>query len=90
MLGIEYFGNLEHYCFKKNVISDFFSGFVMSPMMSYKFRGKLQNLANDVIIVHFLLSEFFLLRFFVYLVYFRPFSTEITNKIYAMLTTLGT
>ena len=24
MLGIEYFGNLEHYCFKKNVISDFF------------------------------------------------------------------
>ena len=25
MLEIEYFGNLEHYCFKKNVISDFFS-----------------------------------------------------------------
>ena len=24
MPGIEYFGNLEHYCFKKNVISDFF------------------------------------------------------------------
>ena len=24
MLGIEYFGNLEHCCFKKNVISDFF------------------------------------------------------------------
>ena len=24
MLGIEYFGNLEQYCFKKNVISDFF------------------------------------------------------------------
>ena len=24
MLGIEYFGNLEHYCFKKNVISIFF------------------------------------------------------------------
>ena len=23
MLGIEYFGNLEHYCFEKNVISDF-------------------------------------------------------------------
>ena len=41
MLGIEYFGNLEHYCFKKNVVSDFFSLSVMSPMMSYKFRGKL-------------------------------------------------
>ena len=25
MLGIEYFGNLEHHCFKKNVISGFFS-----------------------------------------------------------------
>ena len=24
MLGIEYFANLEHYYFKKNVISDFF------------------------------------------------------------------
>ena len=24
MLGIKYFRNLEHYCFKKNVISDFF------------------------------------------------------------------
>ena len=24
MLEIEYFSNLEHYCFKKNVISDFF------------------------------------------------------------------
>ena len=23
MLGIEYFGHLEHYCFEKNVISDF-------------------------------------------------------------------
>ena len=77
MLGIEYFGNLEHYWFKKNVISDFFSWSVTSPMTSYKFRGKLWNLANDVIIVHFWLSEFFLLRFFVYLVYFRPFSTEI-------------
>ena len=53
MLGIEYFGNLEHYCFEKNVISDFFSGFLTSPMTSYKFRGKLRNLANDIIIVHF-------------------------------------
>ena len=53
MLGIRYFGNLEHYCFKKNVISAFFSRFVTSPMTSYKFRGKLRNLANDVIIVHF-------------------------------------
>ena len=25
MLLIEYFGNLEHSCFKKNVFSDFFS-----------------------------------------------------------------
>ena len=24
MLGIEYFGNLEYYCFEKNVISNFF------------------------------------------------------------------
>ena len=24
MLGIEYFGSFERYCFKKNVISDFF------------------------------------------------------------------
>ena len=58
MLGIEYFGNLEHYCFEKNVISDFFSGFLTSPMTSYKFRGKLRNLANDIIIVHFCLSDF--------------------------------
>ena len=64
MLGIEYFGNLEHYCFKKNVISDFFSWSVTSPKMSYIFRGKLWSLANDVIIVYFWLSEFFLLRFF--------------------------
>ena len=53
MLGIEYFGNLEHYCYKKNVISDFFSRSVTSPMTSYKFRGKLRNLANDAIIVNF-------------------------------------
>ena len=77
MLGIEYFGNLEHYCFKKNIISDFFSWSVTSRMTSYKFRGKLWNLANDVI-VYFRLSEFFLLQFFVYFVYFRPFSTEIS------------
>ena len=24
MLGIKYFGHLEHYCFEKKVISDFF------------------------------------------------------------------
>ena len=53
MLGIEYFGNLEHYCFKKNVIADFFSQSVMSPMKSYKFRCKLKNLASDVIIIYF-------------------------------------
>ena len=53
MFGIDYFGNLEHYCFKKNVISDFFSRIVTSPMTSYKFGGKLRNLANDVIIAHF-------------------------------------
>ena len=41
MLGIEYFGNFEHYCFKKNVFSDFFSLSVTLPMTSYKFRGKL-------------------------------------------------
>ena len=41
MLEIEYFGNLEHYCFKKIVISDFSSRPVTSPMMSYKFRGKI-------------------------------------------------
>ena len=73
MLGIECFCNLEHYCFKRNVISDFFSQSVTSPMTSYKCRCKLYNLANDVIIVYFSLSEFFLFQFFVYLVYFRPY-----------------
>ena len=53
MLRIEYFGNLEHCYFKKNFISDFLSLSVTSPMTSYKFRGKLRNLANDVIIVNF-------------------------------------
>ena len=24
MLGVRFFGHLEHYCFEKNVISDFF------------------------------------------------------------------
>ena len=32
---------------------------------------------NDVIIVYFWLSEFFLFRFYAYLVYFRPYLTEI-------------
>ena len=32
MLGIKYFGNLEHYCLKKNIISDFFTRSVTSPM----------------------------------------------------------
>ena len=41
MLGIEYFGNLEHCCFEKNVISDFLSRSVTSPMTSYKFRCKM-------------------------------------------------
>ena len=53
MLGIEYFGNLEHYCFKKNVISNFFSRSVTPLMTSYIFSCKLLNLANDVIIVYF-------------------------------------
>ena len=35
MLGIEHFGNLEHYCFKKNVISDIFGRSETSPMTSY-------------------------------------------------------
>ena len=39
MLGIEYFGNLEHYCFEN--ISDFFSQSVTSSMTSYKFMEKL-------------------------------------------------
>ena len=33
MLGIESFGNLEYYCFKKNCISDFFSRSVTSSMI---------------------------------------------------------
>ena len=41
MLGIEYFGNLEHYCFEKYDIWEFFSQTVTSSMMSYKFKGKL-------------------------------------------------
>ena len=53
MLGIEYFGNLQQYCFKKNVISDFFSRSVTSPTTSYIFRCKLYSLVNDVIIVYF-------------------------------------
>ena len=32
VLGIEYFGNIEHYCFKKNVISYFFSRSVTSSI----------------------------------------------------------
>ena len=41
MLEIKYFGHLEHYCFEKNVISDFFGRSVTSPMTSYRFRCKL-------------------------------------------------
>ena len=44
MLEIEYFGHLEHYCFEKNVISDFFGRSVTLPMTSYRFRNKLLNL----------------------------------------------
>ena len=51
MLGIEHFGNLEHYCFEKYDISEFASPYVTSLMTSYRFKKKLQNLANDVIIV---------------------------------------
>ena len=36
MLEIEYFGHLEHCCFEKNVISDFFGQSVTSPMTSYR------------------------------------------------------
>ena len=41
MFGIEYFGNLEHYCFEKYDISDFFSPSMMSLVTSYKFECKL-------------------------------------------------
>ena len=41
MLGIKYFGHHEHYCFEKNVVSDFFGRSVTSPMTSYRFRCKL-------------------------------------------------
>ena len=40
MLGIEYFGDLEHYCFEKYDITDFFSQFVTSLMKLYKLKGK--------------------------------------------------
>ena len=75
MLGIKYFGHLEHYCFEKNVISDFFGRSVTSPMTSYRFRCLFD--LGDVTIVYFGLSEFFLFQFFAYLVYFRPYLTEI-------------
>ena len=35
MLGIKYFGHLEHYCFEKNDMSDFFGRSATSPMTSY-------------------------------------------------------
>ena len=41
MLGIEYLGNLEHYCFEKYDISDFFGQSVTSLTTSYKFKEKL-------------------------------------------------
>ena len=34
MLGIKYFGHREHYCFEKNVVSDFFGRSVTSSMTS--------------------------------------------------------
>ena len=40
MLGIEYFGDLEHYCFEKYDITDFSSQFVTSLMKLYKLKGK--------------------------------------------------
>ena len=36
MLGIEYFGNLEHYCFEKYDITNFFSRSVTSLMQIVK------------------------------------------------------
>ena len=39
MVGIKYFGHLEHYCFEKNYISDFFGRSVTSPMTSYIFMS---------------------------------------------------
>ena len=53
MVGIEYFGHLEHYCFEKNVISDFFGLYVTSPMTLYRFRCKIVKSGNEVIIVYF-------------------------------------
>ena len=41
MLGIEYFGHLEHYCFEENVISDFVGRSVASPMTPYRVWCKL-------------------------------------------------
>ena len=41
MPGIKYFGHLEHYCFEKNNISDFFGRSVTSPMTSCRFKCKL-------------------------------------------------
>ena len=38
MLGIEYFGNLEHYCCEKYDVSDFFSQSVTSSMTTYKLK----------------------------------------------------
>ena len=49
MLGIKYFGHLEHYCFEKNVISDFFRSIcdviddVIQPLVQIVKSG------NDVI-----------------------------------------
>ena len=48
MLGIDYFGNLKHYCFEKYDTSEISSRSVTSLMMPYKFKKKLQNLADEV------------------------------------------
>ena len=60
MLGNEYFDKLEHYCFEKYDVSDLFSQSVTSVMTSCNLRCKLQNLANDVIIVYFDFLKFFI------------------------------
>ena len=68
MLGIKYFGHLEHYCFEKNAISDFFGRSVTSPMTSYRFRCKLQNLGMTSLkfifdFQNFFCSDFLFFRF---------------------------
>ena len=89
MLGIKYFGHLEHYCFEK-MLSQIFPVDLWRHRWRHTDLGANWKSGNDVIIVYFWLSEFFLIRFFVYLVYFRPYLTEMVQKIYTKLTTIDT